>query len=94
MFLMGGVIPFAHLTVCDMQSFLKSKEHDLFALLFLSDLIGHYFHIQMYQRNFQSEIFFPNDIKYRYSSFAVKNLCPWLVVYLELCHLSPEHILN
>ena len=42
---MGGVISFAHLTVCDVHSFLGGgKEHDLFALLFLSDLIGHYSH--------------------------------------------------
>lgn len=41
---MGGVILFPHLTVCDVHSFLRSREHDLFALLFLSDLIGHYPH--------------------------------------------------
>lgn len=47
MSLMGGVNLFAHLTFCDMQPLLKSKKkHDLFALLFLSDLIGHYSHIQ------------------------------------------------
>lgn len=40
----GCVISFAHLTVCDVHSFLRSKEHDLFALLFLSDLNGHYSH--------------------------------------------------
>lgn len=33
------------LTVCDVHFFLKSKEHDLFSLLFLSDLIGHSSHI-------------------------------------------------
>lgn len=41
---MGGVILRAHLTVFDVHSFLRSREHDLFALLFLSDLIGHYLH--------------------------------------------------
>lgn len=39
--LMGNVISVAHLTVCEVHFFLKSKENDLFSLLFLSDLIGH-----------------------------------------------------
>lgn len=43
--LTGGVISLAQLTVCDVHFFLKSKEHDLFSLLFLSDLIGHSSHI-------------------------------------------------
>lgn len=30
--------------------FLSSREHDLFALLFLSDLIGHYSHIHINDR--------------------------------------------
>lgn len=43
---MGGVISFAHLTVGDVRSFPRNGERDLFALLFLSDLIGHYsYHI-------------------------------------------------
>lgn len=44
-FLRGGVISLAQLTVCEVHLFLKSKEHDLFPLLFLSDLIGHFSHI-------------------------------------------------
>lgn len=43
--LMGGVISLAQLTVCKVHFFLKSKEHDLFSRLFLSDLIGHSSHI-------------------------------------------------
>lgn len=42
--LMGNVISVAHLTVCEVHFFLKSKENDLFSLLFLSDLIGHSTH--------------------------------------------------
>lgn len=42
--LVGNVISVAHLTVCEVHFFLKSKENDLFSLLFLSDLIGHSTH--------------------------------------------------
>lgn len=63
--LMGGVISLAQLTVCKVHFFLKSKEHDLFSLLFWSDLIGHSSHIyewhlyQRYQRNFKVKCYPP-----------------------------------
>lgn len=61
----GGVIWFfAHLTVRDVSSFLKSKEHDLFALLFLSDLIAHYSHFHI------------NDICKRTKEVSKLNITP------------------
>lgn len=55
-------------------SFLESKEHDLFALLFLSDLIGHYPHIHI------SDIC-SKEVKYYPQWFRNRYVCPWSDVF-------------
>lgn len=91
MFPMGGVIWFAHLTVCDVHSFLRSTEHDLFALLFLSDLIGHYpLHISdrcKCTRGISKLNIIPQRPKIQtfrpYGVIWNAACCPWLVWYFQ-----------